>query len=159
MRNPSELIPRASLVGRELVLRCTLFQVSLASDAGDRLLKLVATLIAGAALLSSAGVANAACSRSDYSITPSQNSRAKVLMTASSGMDCVVRLAPSRRFTVTERRISEKPGHGTVTIEGETAFYRSVPGYRGPDRFAAEVSATGSDGQGTSTIVVDVVVK
>ena len=114
---------------RQLVLRCTLFQVSLASDAGRSSLELVATLIAGAALLSSAGArkSHAAERLQHHAI---ENSRAKVLMTASSGMDCVVRLAPSRRFTVTERRISEKPGHGTVTIEGETAFDRSVPGYR-----------------------------
>ena len=80
-------------------------------------------------------------------------------MLASSGRDCVIRLAATRRFTVTGRRIAEPPASGKVTIEGETAFYRSAPGFVGEDRFVAQVSARGSDGEGTSSIVVTVTVK
>lgn len=80
-------------------------------------------------------------------------------MQASSGMDCVIRLSATRRFTVTGRRIAEQPRHGKVTIEGETAFYRSFSGFTGEDRFIAEVSAKGSDGAGTSAIVVLVTVE
>ncbi|WP_293868886.1 hypothetical protein [uncultured Alsobacter sp.] len=105
------------------------------------------------------GLAEARCSHSGYQITPSRNSSATVDMRASSGRDCVIRLSASRRFTVTGRRIVEHPGKGKVTIEGETAFYRSFAGFVGEDRFVAEVSAKGSDGEGTSTILVVVTVE
>lgn len=118
-----------------------------------------AALLAG--LLASAlgaGAAEARCSRSNYSVTPSKNDTATVEMLASSGMDCVVRIAATRRFTVTGRRIVELPKNGKVTLEGETAFYRSLPGFRGRDSFVAEISARGSDGEGTSRIVVNITV-
>jgi hypothetical protein len=103
--------------------------------------------------------ASARCSHSGYQITPSRNTNATVEMRASSGMDCVIRLSATRRFTVTGRRIVEQPAKGKVTIEGETAFYRSFAGFVGQDRFVAQVSAKGSDGEGTSTIVVVVTVE
>ena len=115
----------------------------------------LAGLLAGLVL---AGAAQARCERGDYRIVPSQNKGAEVAMRASSGRDCVIRLAATRRFQVTSRAIVEKPQHGTVSIEGETAFYRSLPGFRGTDRFVASVSAKGSDGEGTSLITVTVTV-
>jgi hypothetical protein len=51
------------------------------------------------------------------------------------------------------------PANGKVTLEGETAFYRSFPGFRGRDSFVAEISARGTDGEGTSRIVVNVTVE
>lgn len=104
-------------------------------------------------------LAQARCSHSGYQINPSKNSTAEVSMLASSGMDCVIRLSATRRFTVTGRRITEQPAKGKVAIEGETAFYRSFAGFVGVDRFVAEVSAKGSEGAGTSTIVVTITVK
>lgn len=114
-----------------------------------------AALLAG---LMATGAAEARCSRSNYSVTPSKNDTATVEMQASSGMDCVVRISATRRFTVTGRRIVEMPKNGKVTLEGETAFYRSLPGFRGRDSFVAELSARGTDGEGTSRIVVNVTV-
>lgn len=102
--------------------------------------------------------AEARCTRTNYAVAPSKNDTATVEMQASSGMDCVVRIAATRRFTVTARRIVEMPTNGKVTLEGETAFYRSFPGFRGQDRFVAEISARGTDGEGTSRIVVNVTV-
>ena len=118
-----------------------------------------AAVLAGlAAATLASGEAQARCSRSNYSVSPSKNDTATVEMLASSGMDCVVRIAATRRFTVTGRRIVEMPKNGKVTLEGETAFYRSLPGFRGKDSFVAELSARGSDGEGTSRIVVNVTV-
>lgn len=102
--------------------------------------------------------AEARCTRTNYTVVPSKNDTATVEMQASSGMDCVVRIAATRRFTVTGRRIVQMPTNGKVTLEGETAFYRSFPGFRGQDRFVAEISARGTDGEGTSRIVVNVTV-
>ena len=67
----------------------------------------------GGLLLASA--AQARCERGDYRIVPSQNKGAEVAMRASSGRDCVIRLAATRRFQVTNRAIVEKPQHGTVS--------------------------------------------
>ncbi len=105
-----------------------------------------------------ADTAQARCTRTNYTVVPSKNDTATVEMQASSGMDCVVRIAATRRFTVTGRRIAEMPKNGKVTLEGETAFYRSFPGFTGQDRFVAEISARGTDGAGTSRIVVNVTV-
>lgn len=119
-------------------------------------------VLLGASLVAAAlvpGGAEARCSHSGYQINPSRSTSATVDMRASSGMDCVIRLSATRRFTVTGRRIVQQPASGKVTIEGETAFYRSFPGFVGQDRFAAEVSARGSEGEGTSTIVVTVTVE
>ncbi len=122
-------------------------------------LRKVATLVAGLVLAAAFGAdAHAKCSRSNYTVSPSKNDTATVEMQASSGMDCVVRIAATRRFTVTGRRIAEMPKNGKVTLEGETAFYRSFPGFKGTDRFVAEISARGTDGAGTSRIVVNVTV-
>lgn len=116
--------------------------------------------VAGAlGLLLVAGTAEARCSRTNYTVAPSKNDTVTVEMTATSGMDCVVRIATTRRFTVTARRIAEPAKHGKVTLEGETAFYRSLPGFRGRDGFVAELSARGTDGEGTSRIVVNVTVE
>jgi hypothetical protein len=111
-----------------------------------------------AVLAVTAGPAQARCERGDYRIVPSQNKGAEVAMLASSGRDCVIRLAATRRFQVTRRAIVEMPRNGTVSIEGETAYYRSLPGFRGTDRFVAAVSAKGTDGEGTSLITVMVTV-
>jgi hypothetical protein len=118
-----------------------------------------AALTAGLmAAMGLAGAAEARCTRTNYTVAPSKNDTATVEMQASSGMDCVVRIAATRRFTVTGRRIAEMPKNGKVTLEGETAFYRSFPGFRGQDSFVAEISARGTDGAGTSRIVVNVTV-
>lgn len=114
--------------------------------------------VAAGVLCLASGVAEARCSHSGYRIVPSQNDSATVEMLATNGRDCVIRLSATRRFTVTGRRIAEPPQNGKVSIEGETAFYRAFPGFKGSDRFVAQVSARGSDGEGTSTIVVNVTV-
>jgi hypothetical protein len=106
-----------------------------------------------------AAAAEAKCTRGNYAADPAKNTTSTVEMTASSGMDCVLRLALPRRYTLLKRRIAEKPVHGVVTIEGETAFYRSIPGYKGPDRFVAEMDGKAFDGQGTARIVVEVTVE
>lgn len=115
-------------------------------------------LVAGFWALS-AGLAEARCERSDYNALPQKNSRSTVRMTASSGKDCVLRLTASRRVVVTARRIAAPPAHGKATIEGETVFYRSFPGYQGPDAFVAEIEGRSADGDGVATLAVSVTVE
>jgi hypothetical protein len=103
--------------------------------------------------------ATAKCERTNYQANPATASRSEVQMSASSGMDCVIRLALPKRYKLTGRRITEKPTNGIVSIEGQTAFYRSVPGYTGPDRFVVEISGKAFDGAGTAVIVVNVTVE
>jgi hypothetical protein len=107
----------------------------------------------------SAGLAQARCERSDYNAVPQKNSRSTVRMTASSGKECVLRLTASRRVVVTARRIAAPPAHGKATIEGETVFYRSFPGYQVPDGFVAEIEVRSADGDGVSTQTVSVTVE
>lgn len=104
-------------------------------------------------------VASAKCERSSYTANPAKNTTSQVQMMASSGMDCVLRLALPKRYTLLKRRLVEKPVNGVASIEGETLFYRSVPGFKGDDRFVAEIDGKAFDGQGTARIVVDVTVE
>ncbi len=103
--------------------------------------------------------AAAKCQRTDYAANPATASRSEVEMSASSGMDCVIRLTLPRRYKLTARRITEKPNNGVVSIEGQTAFYRSVPGFVGADRFVVELDGKAFDGAGTAVIVVNVTVE
>jgi hypothetical protein len=117
---------------------------------------------AGLIVLAAAGLpgsASAKCERSGYTADPAKGTTSQVQMTASSGMDCVLRLALPKRYTLMKRRLVEKPVNGIATIEGETLFYRSVPGFKGDDRFVAEIDGKAFDGQGTARIVVDVTVE
>jgi hypothetical protein len=116
-------------------------------------------VLAAGLLAVSAGLAQARCERSDYNALPQKNSRSEVRMTASSGKECVLRLAASRRVVVTARRIAKAPAHGKATIEGETVFYRSFPGYQGPDAFVAEIEGRSADGDGVATVAVSVTVE
>ena len=103
--------------------------------------------------------AAAKCERTNYRANPAAASRSEIEMSASSGMDCVMRLALPKRFKTTARRITEKPANGVVTIEGQTAFYRSTPGFTGSDRFVVEMDGKAFDGEGTAIIVVNVTVE
>ena len=103
--------------------------------------------------------AEARCQRTDYIARPDKNTVSKVLMIASSGKECVLRLSATRRTTVTARRILVPPDFGRATIEGETVFYRARPGYTGPDRFTAEMAGKGADGEGVATVVVEITVE
>ncbi|MFO1151603.1 MAG: hypothetical protein U1E62_24785 [Alsobacter sp.] len=117
--------------------------------------------LAGAAavlVLLAASPAAAKCERTNYRAVPPDNTRSEVQMTASSGKDCVLRLSATRRVTVTGRKIVAPPSRGKATIEGETVFYRSFPGYTGPDSFTAEIAGRASDGEGVATVTVQVTV-
>lgn len=116
-------------------------------------------VLAGTALLLSASLAHARCERSDYAANPVKNTRSEVRMLASSGKECVLRLSASRRIVITERRITAAPAHGKASIEGETVFYRSFPGYAGPDEFTAEIAGRSPDGAGVATVSVKVTVE
>jgi hypothetical protein len=109
-------------------------------------------------LLLAAGPAAAKCERTNYRAVPPANSRSEVQMTASTGKDCVLRLISTRRVTVTGRKIVAPPSRGKATIEGETVFYRSFPGYTGPDSFTAEIAGRSPDGEGVATVTVQVTV-
>jgi hypothetical protein len=122
--------------------------------------RLIGTAVLGGILLLAGTCAGwARCERSDYSAMPHRNSRSDVRMTASSGKECVIRLSASRRVTVVARRIAIAPEHGKATLEGESVFYRSFPGYRGPDNFTAEIEGHGSDGDGVAIVAVQVSVE
>lgn len=114
---------------------------------------------AGLLLLLSTGWALARCERGDYTANPPKNTRTEVRMFASSGKECVIRLSASRRVQVLERRITIAPANGKATIEGETVFYRSFPGYTGPDSFTAEIAGKNGEGEGVATITVKVTVE
>ncbi len=109
-------------------------------------------------LLLALAPAAAKCERSNYKAVPPENSRSEVQMVASSGKDCVLRLSATRRVTVTGRKIVTPPARGKATIEGETVFYRSFPGYTGPDSFIAEIAGRSTDGEGVATVSVQVTV-
>lgn len=125
------------------------------------MLRTTACAWVGAAGLALAGTAPALarCERSGYDAVPQKNSRSDVRMVASSGKECVLRLAAGRRVVVVARRIAVAPSNGKATIEGETVFYRSFPGYKGVDRFTAEIEGRSSDGDGVATIAVTVSVE
>lgn len=111
------------------------------------------------ALLVSGGIASARCERSDYAANPVKNTRSEVRMLASSGKECVLRLTAGRRIQVTDRRIVAAPTKGKASIEGETVFYRSFPGYTGEDVFTAEIAGRNTDGNGVATVTVKVTVE
>lgn len=115
--------------------------------------------LALATVLAGASPAAARCLRSDYAAFPEKNSRSDVRMVASSGKECVIRLTASRRVVVLARRIAVPPENGKAVIEGETVFYRSFPGYKGPDSFTAEIEGRNGDGGGVATLVVKVSVE
>jgi hypothetical protein len=113
----------------------------------------------GLCLVLSAGWALARCERGDYTANPPKNTRSEVRMLASSGKECVIRLSAGRRIQVLDRRITIVPANGKATIEGETVFYRSFPGYTGPDSFTAEIAGRSADGEGVASVTVKVTVE
>lgn len=114
---------------------------------------------AAIALLLSTSLASARCERSDYTANPAKNTRSEVRMLASSGKECVLRLTAGRRILITDRRITQAPAKGKASIEGETVFYRSFPGYSGPDSFTAEIAGRTGEAEGVATVTVKITVE
>lgn len=59
-----------------------------------------------------------------------------VRMTVSSGKDCRVQFPLRDKIVIDVNEIIEHPRYGGVRVHGTSgAYYRSNPGYRGPDGF------------------------
>ena len=64
----------------------------------------------------------------------------QVKMIVDSGKDCRILFPIDKKTRVASNEITTHPHHGGVRVHGTSgAYYRSFPGYRGPDRFAFSI--------------------
>jgi hypothetical protein len=83
---------------------------------------------------------------------------ADVDMIVDSGRDCRVRFPSDEVFDIQKNEVTGRPRYGGVKVDGTTGvFYRSNPGYRGPDRFA--FTLCGHEGEKTGCSVIRVKVR
>jgi hypothetical protein len=62
---------------------------------------------------------------------------ANVDMIVESGRDCRVRFPSDEVFDIEKNQVTGMPRYGGAKVDGTSGvYYRSNPGYRGPDRFA-----------------------
>lgn len=72
-----------------------------------------------------------------YRNTVEFDSRQIVRMMVSSGKDCRVQFPLRDKIVIDVNEITDHPRYGGVRVHGTSgAYYRSNPGYRGPDEFA-----------------------
>lgn len=72
-----------------------------------------------------------------YRNTVEFNAEQVVRMMVSSGKDCRVQFPLRDKIVIDVNEITEHPRYGGVRVYGTSgAYYRSNPGYRGPDGFA-----------------------
>lgn len=65
------------------------------------------------------------------------NAVSEVRIVVDSGADCRVHFPLDEKTRVDTNEITTHPRHGGVRVHGTSgAYYRSNPGYRGPDKFA-----------------------
>jgi hypothetical protein len=65
------------------------------------------------------------------------NAEQIVRMMVSSGKDCRVQFPLREKILIDVNEITDHPRYGGVRVHGTSgAYYRSNPGYRGPDSFA-----------------------
>lgn len=83
-----------------------------------------------------------------------------VRMLAQGGEDCRVQFTPGEQFTADVNEIVERPHHGGARVHGtSSAYYRSNPGYRGPDRFAFQFCGRNAGKPACATVQVKVNVR
>jgi hypothetical protein len=87
-------------------------------------------------------------------------SEAEVDRIVDSGRDCRVRFPSDEVFDIEKNEVTGRPRYGGVKVDGTSGvYYRSNPGYRGPDRFAFTLCGHEGDKAGCSVIRVKVRVR
>lgn len=72
-----------------------------------------------------------------YRNTIAFNAEMEVQMMVASGKDCRLHFPLNDKTVVDVNQITMHPHYGGVRVDGTSgAYYRSNPGYRGPDQFA-----------------------
>lgn len=117
---------------------------------------LIASLGAAAAGLAPANAAD--CEVRRYPIVI--NLDTEVEMIARSGKDCRVRFPKDEGFEAEQNEIGDRPHYGGVRVSGaSTVYYRSNPGYKGPDRFSFTLCGAEGERRGCSEVRVKVRVR
>lgn len=81
-------------------------------------------------------------------------------MVVKSGLDCRVRYSLSDGIHIDSNTITERPRYGGARIDGTSAaYYRSNPGYRGPDRFTFTFCGEAGGKAGCSSVRVKIIVR
>jgi hypothetical protein len=121
-----------------------------------QLLRIMISALSGALLMAGAAgpAAGAECVVYRYPIVFNADSEARMIV--ESGKDCRVSFPLTEKMRVDSNEITAKPRYGGVRVHGTSgAYYRSNPGYRGPDQFAFSVCRADAG----KTTCADVVVK
>jgi len=83
-----------------------------------------------------------------------------VEMIVRNGLDCRVRYPLADSIHIDSNMITERPRYGGARIDGTSAaYYRSNPGYRGPDRFTFTFCGEAGGKPGCSNIRVKITVR
>ncbi len=81
-------------------------------------------------------------------------------MLAESGQDCRVHFPLQEDVVIDVNEITARPHYGGVRVYGTSgAYYRSNPGYRGPDRFAFRFCGRNAGEPACATVRVKVDVR
>ena len=95
-----------------------------------------------------------------YRNTVEFNAGQVVRMMVSSGKDCRVQFPLRDKTVIDVNEITDHPSYGGVRVHGTSgAFYRSNPGYRGPDEFAFAFCKREGDKPACANIQVKVEVR
>lgn len=125
-----------------------------------QLLRIMASALCGALLLAGAArpAAGAECVIYRHSIVFDADS--EVRMIVESGKDCRVLFPLHEKTRVDKNEITTHPRYGGVRVHGTSgAYYRSNPGYRGPDQFAFSFCGVDAGISGCAFVVVKVDVR
>jgi hypothetical protein len=88
------------------------------------------------------------------------NADSDVRLIAEIGKDCRVVFPLQAKARVDKSEITAHPLHGGARLHGESgAYYRSNPGYKGPDHFAFSFCGEGGGRTGCADIQVKVEVR
>ena len=88
------------------------------------------------------------------------NADSEVRMIVESGKDCRVSFPLREKTRVDSNEITAKPRYGGVRVHGTSgAYYRSNPGYRGPDQFAFSFCGMDAGKSACADVVVKVDVR
>jgi hypothetical protein len=88
------------------------------------------------------------------------NADSEVLMKVESGKDCRVEFPLEAKTRVDTSEITAHPLHGGVRLHGMSgAYYRSNPGYRGPDHFSFSFCGEGGGRTGCADVQVKIEIR
>jgi hypothetical protein len=101
---------------------------------------LVASGLLGSALMTSVPVPSGAAACVVYRHEIVFDADSEVKMIVDSGKDCRILFPIGDKTRVDSNEFTAHPHHGGARVHGTSgAYYRSFPGYRGPDRFAFSI--------------------